>query len=265
MRRALAAVTLCVAAGFASPTLASADPPPPPTYRQAVEDAYNLVRAAAPSDLTSARRAVGALEAGTGTSQLEILSDLERRPPEYDDARVRLLALLAALDDPATTVDPELAHQRLHDVLALPRYDALHRPPSPVDRFVQWVRDRIDQLLRLLFGGSGAPAPAWIFYLIGAGGLAAVAFVVFRSTRGRFTEGLVAHTAGRTPRSSGLFRGSRSPLRERRPGRRHPEPVRRRGGHARGRANVGGKPAHRPRDLPARGRPCAFERSLAAL
>jgi hypothetical protein len=157
-----------------------------------VEDAYSLVRAAAPNDLTSARRAVSALEAGTGTSQLEILSDLERRPPEYDDAKVRLLALLAALDAPATTGDPQLARQRLHDVLALPRYDALHKPPSLLDRFVQWVRDRIDQLLRLLFGGSGAPAPVWIFYLIGAIGLAAVAFVVFRSTRGRFTEGLEA-------------------------------------------------------------------------
>src|ERR1700694_1100466 len=32
----------------------------------------------------------------------------------------------------------------------------------------------------------------WIFYLIGAAGVAAVAFVVFRSARGRFTEGLVA-------------------------------------------------------------------------
>ncbi len=185
-------MALCIGAGFASPTLASADPPPPPTYRQAVEDAYNLVRAAAPSDLASARRAVSALESGTGTSQLEILSDLERRPPEYDDARVRLLALLAALDAPATTADPQLAQKRLHDVLALPRYDALHRPPSLLDRFVQWVRARIGQLLRLLFGGGGAPPPAWIFYLIGAIGLAAVAFVVFRSTRGRFTEGLVA-------------------------------------------------------------------------
>jgi hypothetical protein len=181
-----------MAFAFAGPTDASADPPPPPTYRQAVEDAYNLVRAATPNDLTSARRAVSALEAGTGTSQLEILSDLERRPPEYEAAKVRLLALLAALDDPATTSDPQLAQQRLRDVLAMPRYDALHRPPSLLDRFVQWVRDRINQLLGLLFGGGGAQAPMWILYLIGAVGLAAVAFVVFRSARGRFTEGLVA-------------------------------------------------------------------------
>jgi hypothetical protein len=83
----------------------------------------------------------------------------------------------------------------------MPRYDALHRPPSLLDRFVQWVRDRINQLLRLLFGGAGAQAPAWVFYLIGAVALAAVAFVMFRSARGRFTEGLVANvpTGPRAP------------------------------------------------------------------
>src|SRR5258708_3407345 len=146
----------------------AADPAPPPTYRQAVEDAYNLIRGAAPNDVTSALKAVGALEAGTGTTQLEILADLERRPPDYQDAKARLLSLLAALDQPADTSDPQLAQQRLHDVLAMHRYDALHRPPSPLDRFVQWVRDRFDQLLRLLFGGGGPQAPGWVFYLVGA-------------------------------------------------------------------------------------------------
>ena len=72
------------------------------------------------------------------------------------------------------------------------QYDALHRPPSALDRFGQWVRDRIDQLLRLLFGGGGPSAPAWFFYLVGAAALAVVAVIVFRSARGRFTEGLMA-------------------------------------------------------------------------
>jgi hypothetical protein len=180
---------------------APADPPPPPTYRQAVEDAYNLVRVAGPNDVASARNAVNALEAGTGTTQLEILSDLERRPPDYEDAKTRLLALLAALDQTAGTSDPQLAQQRLHDVLAMHRYDALHKPPSPLDRFVQWVRDRFDQLLRLLFGGSGPQAPAWFFYVVGAAVLGVVAVIVFRSARGRFSEALTANqpTGPRAP------------------------------------------------------------------
>jgi hypothetical protein len=182
-----------MAVAFLSAMPAKADPPPPPTYRQAVEDAYNLVRDASPNDVASAGRAVSALEAGTGTTQPEILSDLQRRPPDYEDAKTRLLSLLAALDQPAVTSDPQLAQQRLHDVLAMHRYDALHRPPSALDRFGQWVRDRIGQLLRLLFGGGGPPAPGWFFYLVGAVVLAVVAVIVFRSARGRFTEVLMAN------------------------------------------------------------------------
>jgi hypothetical protein len=171
---------------------AAADPPPPPTYRQAVEDAYNLIQAAAPNDPAPAERALRALEAGTGTAQIEIRGDLLSRPADYEDAKARLIALLAALDAPANTSDPALAQRRLHDVLAMPRYDGLHRPPSLIDRFGQWVRDRINQLLQLLFGGAGAQAPAWFFYVTGAVVLAAVTFIVFRSARGRFTEDLRA-------------------------------------------------------------------------
>jgi hypothetical protein len=176
-----------MAIAFVSAMPAKADPPPPPTYRQAVEAAYNLVRDAAPNDAASAGRGVSGLEAGTGTTQPEILADLQRRPPDYEDAKTRLLSLLAALDQPAGTSDPQLAQQRLHDVLAMHRYDALHRPPSVLDRFGQWVRDRIDQLLRLLFGGGGPSAPAWFFYLVGAAAVAVVAVIVFRSARGRFS------------------------------------------------------------------------------
>jgi hypothetical protein len=167
----------------------SADLPPASTYRHAVEDTYNLVKGAGPNETTSARQAISVLEAGTAQSQPEILGDLRRQPPDFDDARARLLALLAALDAPANTSDPQLAQQRLHDVLAMHRYDALHRSPSLLDQFLQWIRDRINQLLSLLFGGgSGPQAPSWLFYLTGAVVLGAVAFIVFRSARGRFRE-----------------------------------------------------------------------------
>jgi hypothetical protein len=165
----------------------------PPGYKQALENTYELVKSAAPGDTASADRAVAALRAGTGLTQPEIIDDLERKPPDFVDAKARLLALLAVLDQPPNTSDPELAQQRLHDVLAMPRYDALRRPPSLLDRFLQWVGDRISQLVRLLFGASTGPqSPTWIFYLFGAAVLIAVAVIVFRSARGRFTEGVSA-------------------------------------------------------------------------
>ena len=172
---------------------ASAEPPLAPTYHQAVDRAYQLVQNAAAGDAATAHQAEAVLRAGTGLTQPEIITDLQRQPPDFVDAKARLLALGALLDHPANTSDPELAQQRLDAVLAMSRYDALRRPPSLLDRFVQWVGDRINQLLRLLFGaGAGAQAPTWIFYLFGAGALIAVAVIVFRSARGRFTEGLIA-------------------------------------------------------------------------
>ena len=173
---------------------AAADTPAPSKYRQAVEDTYNLVQSASPNDTAAASHALTVLQAGTGMSQPEIIADLQRRPPSFEDAKLRLSALMNAIDQPANTSDPATAQQRLHDVLAMHRYDALHQPPSLLDRFLQWARDRLDQILRLLFGGTGGSSIAgWFFYLVGAVVLAAVAIIVFRSARGRFSESLVAH------------------------------------------------------------------------
>src|SRR5260370_40711052 len=71
------------------------------------------------------------------------------------------------------------------------RFDALCQPPTLLDRLGQWVRDRINDLLRLLFGGrGGGPAvPALYFYILGAVVLAAAVIIIFRSTRGRPAEG----------------------------------------------------------------------------
>lgn len=172
---------------------AFADPPPPPTYREAVQEAYDLVRIAAHGDPAPAVRAAAVLEAASGQSQQEILADLLRRPPDYQDATDRLSALLAALDQPAGTADPALARQRLHDVLAMSRYDPLHRPPTLLERFGQWIHDRLVDLLRFIAGNrAGGQAPGILFYLAGAATLVAVAVVVFRSTRGRFSQAVNA-------------------------------------------------------------------------
>jgi hypothetical protein len=129
------------------------------------------------------------LSSATVLDQPEILRDLAVRPPDYDDARARLQALLAALGDPGTTADPALAQQRLHEVMSQSRYDALHRPPSLIERLVQWVRDRLLDLYRALFGsGSGPRLPIQVFYLLVAAILLVAAVLVYRSTRGRFIE-----------------------------------------------------------------------------
>ncbi|HEY1456844.1 MAG TPA: hypothetical protein VGG31_10125 [Candidatus Dormibacteraeota bacterium] len=159
-----------------------------------MQQAYDIIKDASPGDTAPAVHAAAVLRAAIGGSEPEITADLVRRPPDYADARTRLQALLSAIDSPATTADPATAQQRLHDVMSMHRYDALHRPPSWIDNLIQWFKDRLAQLLRLLGGGGGPASPQWIFYLVGIGTVIALAVVVFRSTRGRFTQTIRATT-----------------------------------------------------------------------
>lgn len=165
-----------------------------------MERAYELIKNASPQDTAPAFAALRVMLDGTGDTQPEILSDLRSRPPLYDDARKRLVALLAALGQPADTSDPALAAQRLHDVMAMSRYDSLHRPPSLLDRIQQWIQDRINDLLRLLFGhGSGAQPPLWWLEVVAIALLVAIAVLLARAARGRFSQGAALPRAGPRP------------------------------------------------------------------
>jgi hypothetical protein len=198
--RPAAAALLALTAALASATAAAADPPEPPTYAQAVQAAYDIIQYASGPDTVPAVRAVTVLVSGTGLTQPEILDDLRARPPLYADARTRLSELLTALQEPISNSDPQLAQQRLREVMSMSRYDPLHRPPSLWDRFVQWVQDRIAALLRLLFGaGGGSQLAAWWIYVVSIGTLAVVAFVLFRATRGRFTQSVGMLSGGPRP------------------------------------------------------------------
>lgn len=179
---------------LACPVQAAADASNPAAYQKAVSDALLLLQSPLPNDASKAEQVLSVLEAGTGLSQREIIADLETRPPDFEDATDRLMALLDALAHPADTSDPASAQQRLHDVLSLPRYDALHKPQSWSDRLRQWVIDRINDLLRA-FGGQGQPFPTYVYYILGAIVVALVAVLIFSSTRGRFTQSSV----GRSP------------------------------------------------------------------
>lgn len=160
-----------------------------------------MIRDSRPSETEPGARAARVLQSATGQTQPEILADLTSRPPDYDDARARLQALLLALDKPGTTADPALAAQRLHEVMSQRRFDALHQPPSPLERAVQWVKDRFLDLLRFLFGRGGGPRiPNLYFYFLGAAILVAMAVIIFRSTRGRLIATMRASTpAGPRP------------------------------------------------------------------
>ena len=187
----LAALCALVAVGL-SLVQAAADPPPPPAYRDAVQQAYDIISGAQPTDPAPAARAEAVLAAGTGDRQPEISADLATRPPDYEDARNRLKALLTAVDNPAKTDDPALAATRLHQVLAMHRYDALHQPPSLIDRLLQWLGDRLNQLLGLIGQGSGSAAPPWILIVIGAVLALAVAAYIVRSMGGRLGRNAVS-------------------------------------------------------------------------
>jgi hypothetical protein len=190
LARILAVASLSLALTLSFPAVAAADSTSPAVFRQAVQDALTLVQGVLPDDTAAAQRAVTVLEAGTGKSQVEIISDLEASPPNFADAIDRLNALLDALDRPADTADPAQAQQRLRDVMAMHRYDALHQPQSWLDRLRQWFSDRIRDLLSIFGREAGSlPLPNWVYYLFGAVIVVIVAAVIFSSTRGRFAEG----------------------------------------------------------------------------
>jgi hypothetical protein len=190
--RALASVALAIT--LTLPLTAAAEPLPP-SYRQAVVDALAIVGSAQPGDVAAAQKALAVLDAGTSGGQPEIEQDLRNRPPDFVDANARLHALLDALSLPASTADPAQAQQQLHQVLTMKRYDALHQPPTLLDRISQWIQDRINDLLRFLFGSAGQGGlaiPPVYFYILGAALVVAAAVIIFRSTRGHLSADAVA-------------------------------------------------------------------------
>jgi hypothetical protein len=197
--RLLAALLIggAFALGWATPGAAE---PPSPAYLQSVEQASAIIEHASAPDVGPADAAYRVLRDGTGDTQPEILADLRARPPLYDAARQRLSALTIAIEDPMTTPDQALASQRLHQVMAQSRYDALRRPPSLLDRALQWLYDRVNDFINLILGRrGGVQPPAWWLFALGIAVVAAIAFIIFRSARGRFTQSLNLTEQGPRP------------------------------------------------------------------
>ena len=184
-----------LALALALPMQVAADTSNPAAYEKAVKDALLLISSPLPNDSAKAQQVASVLESGTGLSQREIIADLEASPPDFQDAINRLQALLDALKAPADTSDPTQAQQRLRDVMAMHRYDALHQPQTWLDRLRQWLNDRVNDLLNIFRRESGSlPLPDWAYYVFGGIVVALLAVLIFSSTRGRFREG--SATAG---------------------------------------------------------------------
>ncbi len=153
-------------------------------YRQAVSEAYNVVRDATPANATTAAaRAVSVLTNG-GVDEPEVIDDLTLSPPDLPDARARLRAILDALDHPIESSDPSGDQRILHSVLAMHRYDALHAPPSPLDRFLNWLINQALRLLAAIVSASALPTGVIVIAITLIAAAAVVALVLLTRRRG---------------------------------------------------------------------------------
>jgi hypothetical protein len=153
-------------------------------YADSVDRALQVLRDARGDDRQAARRAADGLEACTGQSQREILTDLRGDPPNVADARDRLAALSRAARSPVFAPEPGRARTAVRDILGQPRYAAIRQGPSLLDR----IRDTLLQVavwVLGLIGGVVSSGFGGVLVAAAAVGLALVATVVVRSARWR--------------------------------------------------------------------------------
>ena len=151
-------------------------------YADSVDRALQILQAAPAEDRSAAQRAADVLEAGTGQSQPEVLSDLRREPPNVADARDRLSALAVAVRSPAFAPEPGRSQRAVHDILAQPRYAALRQGPSLGDRIKAALLRLLVWLLSQM-GGAVAGGLLRLLAVAGAAVLAVAVVVVARSAR----------------------------------------------------------------------------------
>ena len=143
-------------------------------YADSVDRALEILRAAPADDRTAARRAAEVLEAGTGQSQPEILTDLRRDPPDVPDARDRLSALSQAARSPAFAPEPGKARRAVHDILAQPRYAALRQGPSLADL----IKTELIRVVVLLLGLAVGAVAGGLWTALAAAGVVVLAAAV---------------------------------------------------------------------------------------
>jgi uncharacterized protein DUF4129 len=180
-----------------SPAMAS----PADDYTNAVHRALSLVQFGERGDAPSVKQAITTLMEGTGHTQPEVLRDLEKSPPDLNDADQRLSALYASLQSRVDTPNPDQARQQLHSILSQPRYSGLSTGPSLLDQIMAFILGKISDLLVLLgINRLHLGIPLWLWLVIGA--LAVLAIIVWpiRSGLSRGGREVRLRAAGAAPR-----------------------------------------------------------------
>jgi len=108
------------------------------------------------------------------------MTDLRRVPPDLVDADHRLTSLEQALTAPADTPDPARAASELHRILSLPRYNSLRASPSLLDRIVNWLLQRLAELLASIGIGSGSNALVILLLAAAVAAIIVIAVLVAR-------------------------------------------------------------------------------------
>lgn len=170
-----------------------------PGYADSVDRALQIVRSVPDGDRTAATEAATVLEAGAGQSQPEIAGDLRADPPRLGDARLRLLALSAAIHGPAFTPEPARADRAVHQVLAQSRYAGLRAAPSPADRLGAAFQQALAWLVRHLASSSASAARPWLVMA-----LAALALVLLMTLAGLLAPSLRSHRTQRRGKAVAL-------------------------------------------------------------
>ena len=161
---------LLLGSGVTPASASSAD-----DYANAVHRALTLVEFAQRGDVPSVQQAIDVLSRDTGNSQLEILRDLRRTPPDLVDADQRLQALYATLQARVDTPNPSQAERQLQTILSQPRYSGLSTGPSWPERIFDFIVGRIGDLLAWLgVGKLGLNIPLWVWLAIGLAGVIAI-------------------------------------------------------------------------------------------
>jgi hypothetical protein len=172
------ALAWVAAAGVTPGRAAGADPR---AYLAAIRATRAVLHEAAPGDSVKAGRAIQALGPEVTRDQPEVVADLNRVPPDFADADLRLGAAESALARPADTADPAAATRTLDRILSDPRYQVAG--PSLLDRFWAWVLDA----LRWFFEHLPLNGMGWLGLLLElailAAALAAVAYFGYRLMR----------------------------------------------------------------------------------